>query len=63
MSILMGFAVAWLAAAGMLMLTFYGRRYSRRLSAFLFGQPVSTNVHRLEPRAERDVNAPERLAA
>ena len=63
MSILMGFAIAWLATAAAVMLTFYGARYSRRVSAFLFGRTVATNVHRLEARAERDAGAPDRLAA
>ncbi len=63
MSILMWFAVAWLASSVTVMLAFYGTRYSGRLADFLFGQTGSTNVHRLEARAERDAGAPERLGA
>ncbi len=63
MSILMGLAIAWLATAAAVVLTFYGSRRSRRLSNFLFGQQMTNNVHRLEPRAEREVTTPDRLAA
>ena len=63
MSVLIWLAVAWSASSAVIILAFWGARHSRRIAIFLFGRPVSTNVHRLEPRADRDRSSPDRLAA
>ena len=64
MSVLMWIAAAWLATTMMIILIFYGTRYSRRLASLMFGLPISTNVHSLGTAREmREREAITRIAA